>query len=99
MIEIANERLTVDGKSWEDFEPGTWTRDIDVRDFILRNYTPYEGDGSFLAGPTERTRKLWKKVLDGMKREREQGGTLEVDTSIVSSIVSHAPGYIDRDSS
>lgn len=70
---------------------------MDVRDFIQRNYTPYEGDSSFLAPPTEATRKLWDIVLDLSKKEREAGGVLDADTKIVSTLTSHAAGYLDKD--
>ncbi|KXG74087.1 Formate acetyltransferase [Thermotalea metallivorans] len=84
-------------KGWKDFQPGQWQEEINVRDFIQKNYIPYEGDDSFLVGPTEKTRKLWKKVLDLFKREREKGGTLDVDVKTISTIVSHGPGYIDQE--
>ena len=85
-------------EQWEGFEPGKWSNDeINVRDFIQRNYTPYEGDGSFLAGPTEATKTLWNKVLELMKEEREKGGVLSCDTKIVSQVNSHEPGYIIKD--
>lgn len=85
-------------KAWEGFNPGKWSSDeIDVRDFIQKNYTPYEGDDSFLAGPTEATKKLWQIVLDLSKKEREAGGVLKADTDIISTITSHEPGYLDKD--
>ena len=83
-------------EAWEGFEGGTWTGEVDVRDFIQRNYTPYEGDGSFLAGPTERTTKLWDYVMNLLTKEREQGGCLDMDTKVVTGIVSHPAGYIDN---
>ena len=61
-------------EAWEGFKEGIWTGEVDVRDFIQKNYTPYEGDESFLAGPTERTKELWGEVLDLLLKEREQGG-------------------------
>ena len=70
---------------------------INVRKFIQENYTPYDGDASFLTGPTERTEKLWKEVMDLMAQERAAGGVLDFDTKIISDITSHAPGYIDKD--
>lgn len=70
---------------------------IDVRDFIVRNYTPYDGDESFLEPPTERTLALWKKVSALMKKERENGGVLDIDTETISDIDAYAPGYIDRE--
>ena len=82
-------------EAWEGFEPGTWTDEVDVRDFIQRNYTPYEGDESFLAGPTERTRELWATVMDLFAQERAQGGVLDMDTKTVTGIVAHPAGYID----
>ena len=83
---------------WEGFNLGKWSNDeVDVRDFIQRNYTPYLGDSSFLAGPTDATKKLWEIVLDLSKKERENGGVLDADTDIVSTISSHGPGYLDKD--
>ncbi len=79
------------------FKPGKWQTEINVRDFIQKNYTPYDGDSSFLAGPTEATTKLWEKCCDLFKQEREKGGVLDMDTKIVSTITSHAAGYIDKD--
>lgn len=79
------------------FNKGKWNKEIDVRDFIVRNYTPYDGDESFLEGPTERTRKLWDKVKALMKAEREKGGVLDIDEKTISTITSHKPGYIDKD--
>ena len=85
-------------KGWEGFVPGKWNNDeVDVRDFIQRNYTPYEGDASFLAPSTEATKKLWDIVLDLSKKEREAGGVLDADTKIVSTLTSHGPGYLDKD--
>lgn len=84
------------GSPWRGFHAGRWQRQIDVRDFIQRNYTPYEGDAAFLSPATPRTAKLWAKVLDLMKLEREKGGVLDVSTDVASSITAHAPGYIDR---
>ncbi|MBP5604364.1 MAG: formate C-acetyltransferase [Ruminiclostridium sp.] len=83
---------------WEGFKAGKWCKtSINVRDFILLNYTPYDGDESFLAGPTEATGKLWEKVCARSKKEREAGGVLDMDTSIISTITSHGPGYLDKD--
>ena len=85
-------------EAWEGFVLGKWSNDeINVRDFIQRNYTPYEGDASFLAGPTERTTKLWNIILDLSKKEREAGGVLDADTDIIATLTSHAPGYLDKD--
>ena len=85
-------------KGWEGFVPGKWCNDeVDVRDFIQRNYTPYEGDSSFLAPATEATKKLWAIVCDLSKKEREAGGVLKADTKIVSTLTSHGAGYLDKD--
>lgn len=84
-------------EGWEGFIPGKWNEDeIDVRDFIQRNYTPYEGDGSFLAGATDETKKLWEIVSELSKIEREKGGVLDADTEIVSTLTSHGAGYLDK---
>ncbi|AKX33751.1 formate C-acetyltransferase [Spiroplasma litorale] len=83
-------------KEWEDFQPGEWVDEVDVRSFIQRNYTPYTGDDSFLKGPTENTNKLWAKIMELTKKEREAGGVLDVDTDIPSTITSHAAGFIDK---
>ena len=82
---------------WTDFVGGKWVSEINVRDFIQKNYTPYDGDDSFLAGPTQNTTDLWDQVLDLMKQEREAGGVLDMDTKVVSTIVSHGPGYLNKD--
>ena len=84
-------------KQWEGFVPGKWSNDeINVRDFIQVNYKPYEGDGSFLAGPTEATKKLWADIMDLSKEERARGGVYDADTKIISTVNSHEPGYIDK---
>ncbi len=83
-------------QAWESFVTGKWCERIDVRDFIQKNYTPYDGDSSFLADPTEATKTLWNQVLDLMKQEREAGGVLDMDTKVVSSLVSHGPGYLNK---
>lgn len=82
---------------WKSFSTGAWQREVNVRDFILNNFTPYEGNDSFLQGPTEATTDLWKQVMELTKKERENGGVLDMDTEIVSSIVSHGPGYLNKD--
>ena len=82
---------------WNGFNTGEWEQEINVRDFIQKNYTPYEGDSSFLADATERTKKLWNEVLDLYKKERDNGGVLAVSTDIASTITSHDAGYIDKD--
>ncbi len=85
-------------KGWEGFIPGKWCDDeVDVRDFIQHNYTPYEGDATFLAPATEATKKLWDIVCDLTKKERESGGVLDADTKIVSTLTSHGAGYLDKD--
>ena len=75
---------------------GKWQQEINVRDFIQKNYTPYEGDASFLAEPTEATTKLWQECCDLLKKERDNGGVLDMDTKVVSTITSHGAGYIDK---
>ena len=85
-------------KAWEGFVPGKWSDDeVNVRDFIQRNYTPYDGDDSFLEGPTEATKKLWQEILELSEKERAAGGVLKADTSIVSTLTSHKAGYIDKE--
>ena len=83
-------------EQWNGFKGTKWREDIDTRDFILNNYTPYDGDESFLEGPTEATDKLWGKLGELQKEERAKGGVLDMDTHIVSGITSHKPGYIDE---
>ncbi|MDA3732747.1 formate C-acetyltransferase [Niameybacter massiliensis] len=83
-------------EQWNGFAAGEWQKEVNVRDFIQKNYTPYEGDDSFLAGATERTTKLWNEVAELMKVEREKG-ILDVETKIPSTITSHGPGYLDKD--
>ncbi len=82
---------------WTNFVGGKWEKEINVRDFIQKNYTPYDGDDSFLAGPTQNTTDLWNQVLDLMKQEREAGGVLDMDTKVISTITSHGPGYLNKD--
>ena len=83
-------------EAWQGFVGGNWEHEIDVRDFIQKNYTPYDGDESFLAGPTESTKTLWDEVMGLFAKEREAGGVLDMDTDLVSTIVSHPAGYIDQ---
>lgn len=83
-------------EEWRGFKSGVWEREINTRDFIQKNFTPYEGDGAFLAGPTEATRELWAQVMELSRQEREAGGVLDMDTSIISTITSHGPGYLDK---
>ena len=83
---------------WEGFKPGRWSNtSINLRDFIQKNFTPYDGDDSFLTGPTEATTKLWEQVMELSKKEREAVGVLDMDTKIVSTITSHGPGYLNKD--
>ena len=82
---------------WKEFKGGRWETEIDVRDFIMNNYTPYDGDDSFLKGPTADTTALWNEVLELSKKEREAGGVLDMDTKVVSTILSHGPGYLDKE--
>ena len=83
--------------AWNGFAPGNWQREIDVRNFIQKNYTLYEGDAGFLAGPTERTRKVWSKCEALLAEELKKGGVLDVETHAISGICNFAPGYIDKD--
>lgn len=85
-------------EQWNKFKPGDWQHEINVRDFIQNNYTPYEGDSSFLKGTTEKTKKLWNEVLELYKKEKEaKGGVLDIDTKTVSTVAAHDAGYIDKD--
>ena len=82
---------------WNTFNGGVWEREINVRDFIQKNYTPYDGGGDFLEGPTQATKDLWEQVLDLSEKERQAGGVLDMDTKIISTITSHGPGYLDKE--
>jgi len=82
---------------WNGFTGGNWEKFIDVRDFIQKNYTPYEGDDSFLCGPTQNTKDLWDQVMELTKEERAKGGVLDMDTKVVSTLTSHGPGYLNKD--
>ena len=82
---------------WRGFVGDEWTRKVSVRDFIRKNYTVYEGDESFLEGPTQDTLDLWDQVMDLSKKERENGGVLDMDTKVISTITSHGPGYLNKD--
>lgn len=84
-------------KEWQGFKPGAWTESIDVRDFIQHNYTPYSGNEEFLSGPSQRTLRLWDELKVLLKREIDNGGVLDADEEVVSSITSHKPGYIDKE--
>ena len=83
-------------QEWDSFRGGVWEKEINVRDFIQKNYTPYDGDDSFLAGPTETTKELWAQVMELSEEERKKGGVLDMDTHIISTITSHGPGYLDK---
>ena len=83
--------------NWNGFKAGAWQNEINVRDFIQQNYTPYEGDDSFLAGATERTSELMKKLQALFALERQFGGVLDIDTHTVTSLTAYAPGYIDKE--
>ena len=84
-------------EEWTGFNNGAWAKEVNVRDFIQKNYTPYDGDESFLAGPTQNTTDLWNQVLDLQKKEREAGGVLDMDTKVVQTITSHGAGYLNKD--
>ena len=84
-------------EQWNGFKEGTWTTSVDVRQFIQKNYTPYEGDESFLTNATNKTTKLWNVVLELYKKEKDNGGVLDIDTKTISTITSHKPGYIQKD--
>lgn len=85
-----------DTNAWRGFEGKKWKREIDVRDFINRNFTSYDGDESFLAGPTEATNKLWGRLQELQKEERAKGGVLDMETEVVSGLTAYGPGYIDE---
>ena len=83
--------------AWRGFvKDGHWDVDVNVRNFIQRNYTQYDGDESFLEGPTEATDKLWGRLQELQKAEREHNGVLECETEVVSSLTAYGPGYIDE---
>ena len=84
-------------KEWESFHSGIWEKEINVRDFIQKNYTPYDGKEYFLQGPTQRTKDLWEQVLELTKEEQAKGGVLDMDTKIISTITSHGPGYLNKE--
>ena len=87
----------MENTAWRGFARGKWSDgEIDVRDFIQRNYTPYEGDGAFLAPATEATAKLWEQVLDLSQKERARGGVYDADTAVISRVNSHKAGYFDK---
>ena len=84
-------------QEWASFKGGVWQKEINVRDFIQKNYTPYEGDETFLEGPTNATNELWEQVMELTEEERNKGGVLDMDTHIISTITSHGPGYLNKD--
>ena len=85
-------------QEWDGFIPGRWNRgSVNVRDFIQHNYTPYDGNEDFLAGPTTATKRLWDQVMELSRQEREAGGVLDMDTKTISTITSHGPGYLDKE--
>ena len=86
----------IDFEQWEGFEGRIWKEEVNVRDFIQKNYTPYNGDESFLADPTEATNKLWGALQKLQKAERAKGGVLDMETDVVSSLTAYGPGYIDE---
>ncbi len=87
----------MDFKEWEDFNDGDWKNEINVRDFIQKNYTPYTGNEEFLSQASERTKKLWDKVLKLFEKERKNGGVLSISADVASTITSHEAGYIDKE--
>jgi formate C-acetyltransferase len=84
-------------EGWQGFEAGTWVKEINVRSFIRHNYTPYDGNEDFLQAPTQTTLDLWEQVMELSKKEMEAGGVLDMDTEVISTITSHAPGYLDKE--
>lgn len=84
-------------KQWQSFKEGNWTKEVDMRDFIVKNYTPYDGDENFLTGKSQKTNDLWEICTELISKEHENGGVLDIDTDTVAKITSHAPGFIDRE--
>lgn len=93
MIEL-NETIAT---AWEGFSKGDWQNEVNVRDFIQKNYTPYEGDESFLARATKATTTLWDKVMEGIKLENRSHAPVDFDTSVAATITSHGAGYIAKE--
>ena len=87
----------IENAAWSGFSGRKWKEDCDVRDFIQNNYLPYDGDESFLKGPSDATEKLWGELQKLQKEERAKGGVLDMETSVVSSLTSYGPGYLDKD--
>ena len=83
--------------AWRGFEGGTWEKEVNVRSFIRHNYVPYDGDETFLEGPTADTLELWDQVMDLSRQEREKGGVLDMDTKVISTITSHGAGYLNKE--
>ena len=82
-------------EQWQGFKGSKWQDEVDVRDFIQNNYKPYDGDESFLEGPTESTNTLWEKLQKLQKEERAKGGVLDMETEVVSSLTAYGPGYLN----
>ncbi|CAA6692075.1 MULTISPECIES: formate C-acetyltransferase [unclassified Lentimonas] len=91
------ENAATQANAWRTFDNGDWQDSIDVRDFIQKNYTPYEGDYAFLKGPTAKTNQLWDELKELLQQEREAGGVLDADTKTVGTVASHGAGYINKD--
>ena len=83
-------------EQWKGFKGSKWQDEVNVRDFIQHNYDPYDGDESFLAGPTQATEKLWDALQKLQKEERAKGGVLDMETEVISTLTSYGPGYIDE---
>ena len=83
-------------EQWQGFNGRIWREEINLREFIQDNYTPYDGDESFLEGPTEATNKLWGRLQELQKEERAKGGVLDMETEVVSGLTAYGPGYIDE---
>ena len=84
-------------EGWRGFTEGSWVNEIDLRSFIRHNFTMYDGDETFLEGPTQNTLDLWDQVMDLTRQEREAGGVLDMDTKVISGITSHGPGYLNKE--
>ena len=91
----AQDNAATQANAWRTFDNGDWQDSIDVRDFIQKNYTPYEGDYAFLKGPTAKTDQLWDELKVLLEQEREAGGVLDADTKVVGTVASHGAGYIN----
>ena len=94
---MCNKLAKVNFEQWNGFKGDRWKEKIDVRNFISMNYTPYDGDASFLEEPTEATDKLWGKLQELQKEERAKGGVLDMETEVVTGITAYGPGYIDEE--